>query len=183
MAVVPFPTLRSARLRLREITLHDTNAWFALQSDAEVMRWYGTDPMQTREQMEKLIVDSAVWRVNGAAIRWGLELNGQFIGSCGFARWNKAWHNCTMGYELDPLLHGQGLMHEALACIIDYAFSEMQMHRIQAEIHRNNLASLKLIQKLHFQFEGVHREMGMWGGRWHDLDTYSLLEQEWCDTV
>ena len=49
----------------------------------------------------------------------------------------------------------------------------MQLHRIHAEIHRDNLASLNLIQRLGFQFEGVHREMGFWQQRWHDLDYYS----------
>ena len=109
----PFPFLRSARLRLREITPRDTDAWFALQSNAELMRWYGSDAMQSRAQMEKLIADSAVWRTAGVAIRWGIELDGQFIGSCGFARWNKAWHNCILGYEIDPSYQGQGLMREA----------------------------------------------------------------------
>ena len=175
----PFPCLRSARLRLREITPRDTDAWFALQSNAELMRWYGADPMHSRAQMEKLIADSAVWRTAGVAIRWGIELDGQFIGSCGFARWNKAWHNCILGYEIDPSYQCRGLMREALACIIEYGFNEMQLHRIHAEIHRDNLASLHLIQRLGFQFEGVHREMGFWQQRWHDLDYYSLLEQEW----
>jgi ribosomal-protein-alanine N-acetyltransferase len=183
MALAAFPVLRSARLRLREIVPRDTNAWLALQSNPDVMRWYGAEVVQSQAQIEKIIADCALWRVNGVGIRWGIEHDGEFIGSCGFARWNKGWHNATLGYEIAPHCQGKGLMREALNTIFAYGFNEMQLHRIHAEIHRDNLASIKLVQRLGFSFEGVHREMGFWAGRWHDLDFYSLLEQEWQDAM
>ncbi len=179
MAVTAFPVLRSARLCLREIVPHDAAAWFALQSNPEVMRWYGAELVQSHAQMEKIITDCALWRLNGHGIRWGIEYQGEFIGSCGFARWNKGWHNAILGYEIAPHCQRKGLMREALATIFDYGFHTMQLHRIHAEIHRENIPSIKLVQALGFSFEGVHREMGLWAGRWHDLDFYSLLEQEW----
>lgn len=183
MQISRFPELRTARLRLREILPRDAPAWFALQSNPEVMRWYGADPMHELAQMQRLIGDCAAWRISGTAIRWGIEFQGELIGSCGFARWNRAWHNCMLGYELAPAFQQRGLMQEALSSILTHGFAEMQLHRVVAEIHHQNPASLKLVQKLGFQYEGVHREVGMWGGRWHDLDCYSLLEQDWLSRL
>lgn len=174
-----FPTLRSNRLILRELTAKDADAWFAIQSNPEVMRWFGADPMRDKAQAGKLIADYATWHANGTAIRWGIEWQGQLAGTCGYARWNKAWANAIAGYELGPEFQGKGLMREALQAMFRYGFLQMQLHRIHAEVHRDNIASRKLLEKLGFQFEGVHREMGHWGGRWHDLDCFSLLEHEW----
>lgn len=183
MALAPFPTLRSARLRLREIVPRDASAWLKLHSNPEVMRWYGAELLHTTAQVEKVILDIAGWRVHGTGIRWGIEFDGQLVGSCGFARWNHGWHNATLGYELAPEVQGLGLMREAISTILDYGFSTMQLHRVHAEIHRENIASINLIKRLGFQFEGVHREIGFWAGRWHDLDFYSLLEQEWAGDI
>jgi ribosomal-protein-alanine N-acetyltransferase len=179
MLIAPFPTLTSPRLRLREIRENDAEALFAIHSDRAVMRWYGSDPLTELSQMDKLIGIFATWRLDGVGIRWGIEWDGRLIGSCGFFRWNKNWHNSMLGYELAQDCQGQGLMREALTTILGYGFEQMKLHRLYAEIDADNAASIRLVTRLGFQFEGVHREIALWGGRWHDLNCYSLLEQEW----
>ncbi|WP_338846480.1 GNAT family protein [Massilia sp. W12] len=174
-----FPVLSTPRLLLRELQQRDAAAWYALQTDPAVMRWYGADMPRDVAQVERLIADYRSWQQAQSGIRWGIELEGQLIGSCGFARINRGWHNAMLGYEIGPAWQGQGLMQEALQAILHYGFTSFQFHRIAAEIHHDNQASIKLVQKLGFRYEGVHREVGLWGGKWHDLDVFSLLEQEW----
>ncbi len=179
MSLPPFPTLTSRRLRLREIVGSDVQAVFDTGSDVGTMRWYGSEPFTELAQAQQQIANFAAWRINGTGTRWGIEHNGRLIGTCGLFRWNKMWHNCITGYELAPDCHGHGYMHEALATMFEYGFERMQLHRICAEIHADNTASIKLVKKLGFAFEGVHRETAFWAGRWHDLSCYSLLEQDW----
>ncbi len=179
MPTQDFPCLTTKRLTLREIGLGDRDALLAIYSNIETMRWYGVEPIVDQEQIEILVATYADWRKTAVGIRWGIELNGVLIGTAGFFRWNKSWHNCMVGYELAQQFHGKGYMEEALRTIIEYGFSHMFLHRIHAEISPHNIASIALIKRLDFYFEGVHREMGCWDGGWHDLHFYSILEQNW----
>ena len=202
-----FPLLDTARLRLRALTPADAPALLRIHSDAEAMRWFGVDPMQNIGQAEKIIDAFNAWFVASSGIRWGLELrdhprndphdgvrdgthhrthhgtpsSGRLIGTCGLFRWNKNWSHCALGYELARTCHGRGYMREALIEVLNFGFTEMALHRVHAEIHRDNQASIRLAQGLGFRFEGVHRETAYWGERWHDLGSYSLLAQEWTN--
>ncbi|MBL8509696.1 MAG: GNAT family N-acetyltransferase [Chitinimonas sp.] len=177
-----FPLLGSTRLLLREITVRDADAIFAIQSDPEVMRWFGADPMQDRQQALQLIEMFANWRTQpNPGTRWGIvhRQSGVLMGTAGLFRWNRGWRNCVLGYELGRPHWGHGYMQEALQTLLDYGVDQMALNRIQAEIHPDNHASVRLVQKLGFQYEGRHRQQGYWGGKFHDLDSYSLLAQDW----
>ncbi|WP_136417352.1 GNAT family protein [Herbaspirillum sp. ST 5-3] len=176
-----FPHLRTPRLHLREIDSSDAPALFAIHSDIEWMRWYGVDAITDQSQADQLAELFAGWFPAGTGFRWGLERiqDRRLIGTCGLFRWNKSWRNCVIGYEIERDSHGQGYMREALTAVLDYGFNIMHLHRVQAETHPDNLASIGLATHLGFRFEGLHREQAFWGGRYHDLNCYSLLEQDW----
>lgn len=176
-----FPQLHTARLHLRQILPSDAPALFAIHSDVEWMRWYGVDPLTEPSQAVELAELFAAWFNAGTGFRWALERrsDGRLIGTCGLFRWNKSWRNCVIGYEVGRDCQRQGYMREALAAILDYGFGSMQLHRIQAETHPDNQASIALAARLGFRFEGVHREQAYWGSRFHDLNCYSLLAHDW----
>lgn len=176
-----FPDLRTDRLHLREIQPSDAPALFTIHSDAEWMRWYGVDPLVDPAQAEELAELFAGWFGAGTGFRWALERlsDRRLIGTCGLFRWNRSWRNCVVGYEILRDCQRQGYMQEALAAIIDFGFHSMNLHRIQAETHPDNLASIALLTRMGFCFEGVHREQAYWGGRFHDLNCYSLLVRDW----
>nr|WP_199181211.1 GNAT family protein [Chromobacterium alticapitis] len=54
----------------------------------------------------------------------------------------------------------------------------MELNRIEAQVHPDNLASLRLLQRLDFQQEGRARQAGFWLGRYQDLIYLSLLRQD-----
>lgn len=176
-----FPVLSSPRLLLREISSADTDALFAMHSDSHTMRWYGVDPITRVAEAARLAELFSGWFAAGTGYRWGLQRreDNRLIGTCGLFRWNKSWRNCVVGYELGREYHGQGYMREALLCILEYGFSGMQLHRVQAETHPDNTPSIRLATELGFCFEGVHREQAFWDGQFHDLNCYSLLASDW----
>ncbi len=176
-----FPRLETQRLVLREIVAADAAAIFAIHGNVDVMRYFGTDPMTEFAQAADLIEAFSRWRgEENSGIRWGIEHNGQLIGSCGLFRWNHAWHSAMVGYELAQAAWGQGLMQEALTAILPYGFNTMNLNRIEAQIHPNNTASLKLMPKLGFAHEGHLREVGFWGGQFHDFMQFGLLKREFA---
>ncbi|WP_151634968.1 GNAT family N-acetyltransferase [Noviherbaspirillum aerium] len=176
-----FPELHTARLRLREIKPSDAEALYAIHSDADWMRWYGVDPLVDLSQASQLADLFAGWFHAGTGFRWGLERRSdrQLIGSCGLFRWNRSWRNCVIGYEIARSVQREGYMREALEIVLNFGFTAMHLHRIQAETHPDNASSIALAQRMGFRLEGIHREQAYWGGRFHDLNCYSLLVQEW----
>jgi ribosomal-protein-alanine N-acetyltransferase len=178
----PFPVLETQRLLLREIVAEDAPALFSIHGDAVLMQWFGFDPLPDVSAAENLVKVFAAWRNQpNPGTRWAIQLKHDptLVGTCGLYGWNRNWRKCTIGYELAPHLHSQGYMHEALCAMLDWGFAKMRLNRVEAEIHPDNLASLKLARKLGFVDEGRLREAGRWNGQYHDLLQLSLLRREW----
>jgi ribosomal-protein-alanine N-acetyltransferase len=173
-----FPTIETDRLLLREIVASDAPAIFAIHGDAQAMRWFGGDPLTAMEQAEKLVETFASWRqMPNPGVRWGIQskVDGSLIGSCGLFKWNRGWKSCIVGYELAEVSWGNGFMTEALSAALAWGFKHMELHRVEAQIHPENAASIKLAHNLGFVQEGHLREAGFWGGQHHDLLLFALL--------
>jgi len=179
---MPFPTIKTDRLLLREIVRTDAPDLFAVHGDPNAMRWFGSDPILDEAAAEKLVEVFASWRsLPSPGTRWGIQRYGQssLIGTCGLFAWNRNWRKCTVGYELNPKAQGSGLMHEALVAVLSWGFEHMQLNRIEAQVHPANTSSLRSLARLGFKQEGLLRELGFWGNRFHDMYQYSLLRAEW----
>jgi ribosomal-protein-alanine N-acetyltransferase len=177
-----FPQLQTPRLLLREITEDDADALFRIHSNAQHMAWFGNDPLTDLDEARKMVAMFASWRqLPNPGTRWGLELKDQpgLIGTCGLFAWNRDWKKCTLGYELAPEFTGKGLMREALASAFAWGFEQMQLNRIEAQVHESNLNSIALLSAFGFTQEGLLREGAFWGNSHHDLLQYSLLSREW----
>lgn len=84
-----------------------------------------------------------------------------------------------IGYWIDEQHAGQGLMKEALATLVSFAFEEVRLHRIWAGVQPQNLRSKRLIEHLGFTREGLHRRELFIAGSWQDQLHYAMLEEEY----
>ncbi|HET7132196.1 MAG TPA: GNAT family protein, partial [Gammaproteobacteria bacterium] len=84
-----------------------------------------------------------------------------------------------LGYYAFTPHAGSGLMAEGLALVIGRAFGELGLHRLEANIQRDNRRSIELVRGLGFRREGVARGLLKIGGRWRDHDRWALLKDEW----
>jgi ribosomal-protein-alanine N-acetyltransferase len=179
----PFPTLETPRLRLREMVAGDAPALLAIHGDAELMRWFGNDPLPDLAAAQRLVEAFAGWRLlANPGVRWAIEWRHRpgLLGTCGLFAWNRNWKKCAVGYELAAAAQGAGVMTEALTAAFDWGYAHMALHRIEAMVHPDNAASLRVLQRLGFVTEGRLREVGHWGGRCHDMLQLSLLQREWA---
>lgn len=176
-----FPNLQTPRLKLRELTENDVDVLFAMHSNPDDMPYGGAGQMMQREDAQKLVAGFAKMRQQpSTGIRWGIctHESTTLLGTCGFLKWNREWNSCLMRYELKAEARGQGYMHEALRCALVWAFANMNLNRIGAQIHPANRPAIMVVEKLGFAREGLLRKAGYWDEQYHDLCKYGLLKSE-----
>ncbi len=98
------------------------------------------------------------------------------IGSLNFSNFSRgAFQNCSVGYSLAASYEGKGYMREALQVGIDYAFSQLQFHRIEANYLPHNRRSGNLLKRLGFTVNGYAPDYLCIAGQWQDHILTSLI--------
>jgi ribosomal-protein-serine acetyltransferase len=85
---------------------------------------------------------------------------------------------CELGYWLRRDATGQGLMTEAARATVEFAFTRMGVHRIRCAAATDNTASLRVIARLGFRFEGIARQAELVGSRWLDHALFARLSTD-----
>lgn len=83
--------------------------------------------------------------------------------------------SCTLGYKLDLQYCHQGYATEAVAAVIDHLIRVYHMHRIEAYILPDNQASIDLVNRLGFSYDGICSDYAKINGRWRSHERYVLL--------
>lgn len=88
-------------------------------------------------------------------------------------------HAAMFGYSIARRWEGQGLMSEALALVIEYAFRHLNLHKLYASFDVVNGRSKRLLERAGFVYEGRLRSHLLVGGSWRDLEQMSLINSAW----
>lgn len=181
MPVLEPVILTTPRLHLRPLTEADVPALFAIFSDPEVMRYWSfpalTDLAQAQDMLQRI---QASYQA-GAAVRLGIErrTDGVLLGTCALFSFHEVSRRAEIGYALGRPYWGAGYMHEALTALIGYAFTTLDLHRLEADIDPRNTGSARTLERLGFQKEGHLRERWIVNGELSDTAWYGLLRREW----
>lgn len=85
-----------------------------------------------------------------------------------------------VGYLMHPEVWGRGHATAAAARVVEFAFTELGLHRVQATCHPDNRASARVLDKLGMTREGRLREnLRMRDGSWRDSEMFAVLAREW----
>jgi ribosomal-protein-alanine N-acetyltransferase len=149
----PFPILATERLTLRQLSIDDQNAIFALRSDVEINKYLGRQASKTIEDAISFInkVNDNIKKNN--AMYWAITLtNSQtVVGTICLFDFSSEQNSCEIGYELLTHFQGQGIMKEAAEKVISYTFQTLQFQKIVAFTHNENKNSTKLLAKFDFK--------------------------------
>lgn len=88
-----------------------------------------------------------------------------------------AFHSCFLGYQLDKEYVNQGYMTEATRQIVAFAFHNLRLHRIEANIMPRNYASRVVLEKCGFTMEGQSKKYLKINGVWEDHLHYVILNE------
>ncbi|WP_448212404.1 GNAT family N-acetyltransferase [Colwellia sp. MEBiC06753] len=83
-----------------------------------------------------------------------------------------------VGFTVAPQYQGKNIATQAVSCFLDYAFGQLNCHRITAITDTRNIASVKLLEKLGFRQEGHFKQNIFFKGAWGDEYLYAILASE-----
>ena len=104
----------------------------------------------------------------------------QPIGSIGFSRINWVSRNANIFLTIGESEYwGKGIAGEASKLLINYGFTELNLHKIFAGVFTPNKRSLRAAEKLGFEEEGVLKEEMYVDGQYHDIHKFALFKRDW----
>lgn len=173
----PFPTLHTERLVLREITHNDDEDVFLLRSNRGLMEYIDRPKAETIDDAKILVQRMMDVVTNNEGISWGITLtdSDRLIGTIGFWRLVKEHYRGEVGYMLHSDYHRKGIMKEALLAATEYAFKNIKLHTIEANINPANTASIKLAESVGFVQEAYFKENYYYNGKFLDSAIFTLF--------
>ena len=175
------PILETDRLILRKLTMRDAQDIYSYSRDPVVAKhvlWDAhTSIYDTRGYLRFML---RKYRM-GEPASWGIEWKAtrQVIGTVGFMWINYENSSAEVGYSLSRKFWNQGIMTEALAEIIRYGFTSLNLNRIEAQHETDNPASGAVMRKCGMVKEGTLRQRLLNKGKFVDVDLYSILRKEY----
>jgi ribosomal-protein-alanine N-acetyltransferase len=165
---------------LRQIDLADVPHVLEMFSHPEVMKYKMMDVFPDLALAQSWIEWVGKQYLEESALRWGITRKGEdrVIGSAGLRDWSRRVNSAELGYDLAHAYWNQGIMTEALGAVLRFGFESMLLNRVQAMVALDNAASLRVLEKLGFQHEGICRESWHDHGQYWDLHVLSLLRRE-----
>ena len=145
----PFPILTTERLTLRQLVINDEQEIFTLRSDSEINKYLDRQISNTIDDARNFINtiiknDSSYWAIT-------LSDKNILVGTICLFGFSDENYKCEIGYELLTNFQRQGIMKEAVEKVIDYAFNTIKLNKIEAFLHKDNLSSIKLLEKFSFR--------------------------------
>jgi ribosomal-protein-alanine N-acetyltransferase len=97
----------------------------------------------------------------------------------GWVNWRPGrFGSCEIGIALLPEHRGQGHGSEAQCQLVDYLFSNLPVHRLEASTEADNIAEQRALERVGFRQEGVRRDGRFRNGQWRDGVLYGLLRSD-----
>ena len=176
----PFPLLTTERLLLRQLSTTDTARVFEMRTDPVAMKYLGKPLMQNESEALALLGAIQHNLDNRNGITWAMALKeapDSLIGTIGYWKITKEHYRAEIGYMLMSRYFNKGYMTEAIIKTNEYAFSDMRLHSIEANINPLNTASEALLLKTGFVKEAHFRESFYNNGVFEDAAIYSLIKK------
>jgi [ribosomal protein S5]-alanine N-acetyltransferase len=104
-----------------------------------------------------------------------LPNDGQIIGVVNLSNIVRgAWQNCNIGYFIDKDSQGKSFTTQAVTLVLQFAFEEANLHRVEAAIMPRNVGSIRVVEKTGFNFIGLSKNHLKINGHWEDHCIYAI---------
>ena len=169
---IHFPEINTERLLLRQLNSDDALAIFKLRSNKESNKLITRNTPKSLDEASEFITICHQEFEKENRIFWAMvskETN-EVIGTIVYHKISLDTNYAEIGYELDPIFHQKGFMSEAMNAVLEFGGSKMKLKVIEAFTHKNNIASIALLEKHLFVFQPERRDEGFENNRIFRLD-------------
>lgn len=173
--------LKGERVRLTAFLDNDITSLKSWYGEAEFLRYYDYAPSFPKSEKQLTEMIAKIRGSNNEYIFTIRNIEGdELIGVCGFE--NILWNNGTGTVYIglgNREYRGKGFAMEALKLLLDFAFMELNLYKVQLSVIGYNKAAISLYEKIGFIKEGTLREFVCRDNKRFDLFYYGLLRREW----
>lgn len=176
------PELRGRRVVLRDrkpSDIDDRLAFPIVPEDEDMFggswrrEWRG-ESRHTREHLEALAAAPAP----PGYVEWAVDYTGRCIGWAGL-RVDVGNHRASYTVGIfDSMLRGRGLGREITALVVEWAFHELGLHRVDLEVLTSNTPAIRCYEAVGFRHEGVRRDFELYPNGWRDFLSMGLLDTD-----
>ena len=172
--------IETERLLLRPARMRDAQDMYEYSKDPQVALHVLWDAHQsireTRAVLRQMIRDYRYAPPFSYVIV--LKSENRVIGTIGLMNYSKLNRSAEIGYSLARAYWNRGLMTEALVRMLAYCFTELRLNRIEAQYEVDNPASGAVMRNAGMHHEGTLRKRLFNKGRFHDMELYAILKEE-----
>lgn len=182
--------LQDGRVGLRPFRLRDSGTWseVRIRNEGWLSPWEGrpaSQPERSWADRHSAPVYAAMLRNNrrearaGRALPCAVTYDGRLVGQVTAGTVVRgAFDSAAVGYWVDGAVAGRGVLPTALALLVDHCFDVVGLHRLEANIRPENLASRRVVEKLGFREEGLHRRYLFIDGDWRDHLSFAVTRED-----
>lgn len=166
-------------VRLREFQAADLDGYLAIVGDDRVTNWLSFDSQDqvTAAKALTAVVERSRQPERPDYLLAVTRLDDDRM--IGFARLGPTGVRAAhLGYAIAADHWGHGYATEAARTMLKFAFGPLELHRVSAAIGPENLASVAVVKRLGFSYEGRIRHHVFTNGDWRDSLLYSVLATE-----
>ncbi len=168
--------------RLRSVCSDDVAELFTLvEANRSYLRqWLAwVDETISEEDIRDFIQSSLDQLANGRGPVCCVTYTRDLVGICGFKPVDRKNNSAELGYWLAESFTGRGIMTQCVRALVEYAFCEMTINRIELKAATANKQSRGIAERLGFTYEGNLREAEWLNDRYVDQAVYSILRRDW----
>lgn len=171
------------QLTLKLIQITDVQAIFnAIDTNRSHLQYWLPFVEHTKKESDTFsFVKSVTDEVERRQEVFTIWYNDQFAGLIGYKDIDYLNLKLEIGYWLIEKMTGKGIVTLSVERLVQYAFNNLKMNRIQIKCGVGNIKSSAVPKRLGFTFEGTERQGEKHGHRYIDLENYSILRKEWVD--
>ncbi len=171
------------RVSLRELVSDDLDAIVAYSTDDAVSR-YQDWPSHTAEAAKAFLDRAIVAAQQIPRVEYVLAVvehaTSLLIGDASIEVQSVGNRQAELGFTLRRDRWGAGLATETAQLLLAFGFDQLGLNRIEATTHPDNVASIRVLEKIGMSYEGRLRDHLLVRGHWSDSLLYSILEPEWA---
>lgn len=172
--------IKTERLKLQELNEADLDDMFQLHSNEAVARYNTIGIPMDREITRTILAPLLAQSDNKTDFSWTIrdQHTNIFLGEIGYSLAPQRYRLASMHYSLLPRYWGKGYATEAASGLIKYCFEELNLHRIEAGCAVDNLASIRVLEKLGMHREGRKRKVLPLQSGWSDNYEFAILQED-----